>query len=112
MDPERFDRLARSLTAAGSRRRALAAALAASVGLLGRTLPEAAEAKATSGKCKPQCGECQHCDKGTCRRKHGKKHCKKGKCKATGEGLPCANGGRCRAGSCIAPTCSDTIKNG
>ena len=115
MDPERFDRLARSLIETGSRRRALAAALAgslaAAVGLLGRTLPEAAEAKATSGKCTPQCGECQKCDKGQCRKKNGKKHCKKGKCKATGEGLPCANGGRCRAGSCSV-TCSDGLKNG
>ena len=39
MDADRFDTLTRSLTAAGSRRRALAAALAGSLGLLALTDP-------------------------------------------------------------------------
>ena len=58
MDADRFDSLARSLTAAGSRRRALAAALSGALGLLGLAHPDDVAA-AKSGKCKPKCGECK-----------------------------------------------------
>ena len=32
-----------------------------------------AEARRTSGKCKPSCGICQTCDRGKCKKKNGKK---------------------------------------
>ncbi len=58
MDADRFDALARALTAAGFRRRALAAALAGSLGLLGLTYLEDVTArncppckKRKNGKC-------------------------------------------------------------
>ena len=80
MDGDRFDSLARSLSAAGSRRRAFAIAFSGGQALLGLARPDdAVEAK--SGKCKPKCGACETCQKGNCKRKNGKKHCKKGKCK-------------------------------
>ena len=48
MDPPRFDSLARSLTAAGSRRRALALDLSGALGSLGLAHPDDA---AAGGKC-------------------------------------------------------------
>ena len=99
MDADRFDHLTRSLTSAGSRRRALVALFGA-LGLLGLTNPDEAVA-AKSGKCKPQCGECASCKRGDCKKtKHGKKRCKRGKCQPLREGTPCTNG-TCRGGSCI-----------
>jgi hypothetical protein len=58
MDVDRFDMLARSLTSSGSRRRALSAALAGSLGLLGLAQPDEVTA---GGACKPRCNECQTC---------------------------------------------------
>jgi hypothetical protein len=94
MDANRFDTLARSLTTAGSRRRALALALSGAVGLL--ALAHADDAVA-GGECKPKCKECNKCKKGTC--KDGK--CKKGKCKPTPTGTGCRTG-TCASGSCVA----------
>jgi hypothetical protein len=101
LDPVRFDSLARSLTAAGSRRQALAAALIGTLGLLDRAHPDDAVAK------KKPCPPC--------------KKRKNGKCKKTlPDGTACS-GGTCQAGRCIAasaqsqpagPTCSDGIRNG
>src|SRR5688572_30849290 len=99
MDADRFDTLARSLTTSGSRRRALTAALAGSLGFLGLAHPDDATA---GGKCKPSCPECQTWKKGKCHKtKHGKV-CKKGKCKAKAEGTGCSTGS-CESGSCVAP---------
>src|SRR5215213_782958 len=91
MDGLRFDALTRTFTAVGSRRRALAAALTGSLGLLGLTHPGDAPA---GGKCKPACTECQFCKKG--------KKGKKGKCKPSGNGTACSVG-TCQGGSCVAP---------
>jgi hypothetical protein len=98
MDADRFDALARSLTATGSRRRALTA-LGGSLGLLGMALPNEATA-AKTGKCKPKCGECEKCKKGDCKRKNGKKRCKKGKCQPL-TGPACSGGRVCQAGACV-----------
>jgi hypothetical protein len=88
MDAGRFDTLARSLTAARSRRGALAAALAGLLGMRGLDLAEARKKKG--------CPPCK-------RRKQGK--CKKKK----PDGTACP-GGTCHGGRCT--TCSDGIKNG
>ena len=104
MDAGRFDSLARSLSLPGSRRRALAAALGAPLGM---ALGAVAGVEAAKKKKKP----CPPCKKR-----------KKGKCKANlPDGTACG-GGACRSGSCVAaappttappvPTCSDGVKNG
>jgi hypothetical protein len=99
MDSDRFDALTRSLSAGGSRRHALGAALGGMAGAFG--LAEVRAAK--SGKCKPKCGECERCKKGDCDTKNGKKRCKKGKCKLKPTGAPCTAfpGGACQNGTCI-----------
>jgi hypothetical protein len=102
MDGSCFDALARSLTAAGSRRRALTAVLTGGLGLLGLAqLDDAGAAK--SGKCKPVCSECKKCKKGDCEKKNGKKVCKKGKCRPKSAGTPCTAfpGGACQNGTCV-----------
>jgi hypothetical protein len=106
MDARHFDTLTRSLTAGGSRRRALAAALG---GVLSRALGASSrEDAAAQNKKKKACPPC--------------KKRKKGKCKKTlPDGTACP-GGTCQGGSCIAtvvpppppPVCAapDGIKNG
>lgn len=66
MDAQRFDTLTRSLTQTGSRRRAVTAALAGALALLGLARPDEAVA---GGRCKPKYTECETCKKG----KHGKR---------------------------------------
>lgn len=94
MDSDRFDALARSLTVRGPRRRALAATLGGTLGLLGLTQTEARKKK----KKKP----CSPCKK----RKNGK--CKPDPDKA---GQPCSGCRVCGAnGSCGVPSddrCAD-----
>src|SRR5215212_6677746 len=91
MEVNQFDTLTRSLTAAGSRRRALALALGGLVTLgLARS-----DDVAAGGKCKPKCPECKQCKKG--------KHGKKGKCKPKPNGTACS-AGSCQNGSCAAVT--------
>src|SRR5215216_6012250 len=90
MDSARFDTLARSLTAAGSRRCALALALSGALGLLGLAHPGAASA---GRKCKPKCDECETCKKG--------KHGKKGRCRPKANSTACSVG-TCQSGGCIA----------
>ena len=99
MDAECFDTLTRMLTAAGSRRRALAA-LSGAFGLLSLAHPQDATA-ATSGKCTPKCGECEKCQKGDCDKKNGKKRCQQGTCKPKAEGTGCSNGA-CQGRRCVA----------
>src|SRR5215207_1922206 len=90
MELNQFDTLTRSLTAAGSRRRALALALG---GLISLSLARSDDV-AAGGKCKSKCPECQKCKKG--------KHGKKGKCKPKPQGTACSVGS-CQNGSCVAP---------
>src|SRR5215217_8689977 len=86
MDGTRADTLARSLTAAGSRRGALAV-LSGALGLiLGASSIDEAEAKK---KC-PPCRKRKH---GTCKRKKP-------------NGTPCPGFGTCQGGKCVVPVCS------
>lgn len=83
MDAACFDRLARSLTTIGSRRRALTAVVSGALGVLSLAGPDDIEAK----KKKP----CPSCRKR-----------KKAKCKGKlPDGTPCGNG-ICSAGTCAA----------
>jgi hypothetical protein len=131
MDGDRFDSLARSLSAAGSRRRAFAIAFSGGQALLGLARPDdAVEAK--SGKCKPKCGACETCQKGNCKRKNGKKQCKKGKCKprkgvvdcpagqlrnpvtcgccqVAGQTCPVSGANSCCSGLCPGGTCESRV---
>src|SRR5215212_1937892 len=93
-----FDTLARSFPAPGSRRRALAAAFASALGLLGLTHPGESVA---GGRCKPSCGECASCTKGKCHKTEHGKSCKHGTCHAKADDTPCSRG-FCRRGSCAA----------
>jgi hypothetical protein len=82
MDADRFDALARSLTAARSRRRALAA-LSGALGLVvGASSVEEAEAK------KKKCPPCKKLKKGKCKKKKP-------------DGTPCPTG-TCQSGSCVS----------
>src|SRR5215207_6924815 len=83
MDARRFDTLARIVSTAGSRRRAVATAVGGVLALLGLANPHDATAKKKCPPCK--------------KRKQGK--CKKKK----PDGTACP-GGTCRGGSCIAAT--------
>jgi len=84
MDGTHFDALARSLSTAGSRRRALGGLLVSALGLLGSQTEKA------SAKKKKPCPPC--------------KKRKKGKCKANlPDGTSCENGGSCLSGSCRPP---------
>ena len=88
MDAGRFDALTRSLTAAGTRRRALIVALGGALGAMGVLQREDA---VTGRKRKPRRVECKTCKKG--------KKGKKGKCKPAANGTPCSKG-TCQGGVC------------
>ena len=90
MDGSRFDTLARSFSATGSRRRALAATIGAILGTFGLTHTHDAAA-AKSGKCRRRPGECERCQRGTCEKKDGEKRCKAGKIKPKPFGTPCTS---------------------
>jgi hypothetical protein len=89
VDPKQFDAIARLLVSAANRRRALRALLGGAVGVLG-----VRDAAARNGACEPACGDCGTCQKGTCKKKRGKKRCKPGVC------LPNPNGGACENNPC------------
>jgi hypothetical protein len=91
MEAGRFDALTRSLTAAGTRRRALIVALGGALSTIG-VLP--LDNAVAGGNCKPKCKECTKCKKG--------KKGKKGKCKPAANGTPCSQG-KCQGGLCAAP---------
>jgi hypothetical protein len=66
---------------------------------------EGAGAEATSGACRPACGACQTCQRGTCRRKNGRKRCSRGRCLAASTGTACTlssgGSGTCQNGACV-----------
>jgi hypothetical protein len=99
MDADRFDTLARFVSIAGSRRRAVATAFGGALGVFGLAHPDEATA-ARTGKCKPKCGECEKCKKGDCKRKNGKKVCKRGKCQPKVDGTACSRA-TCQNGRCV-----------
>lgn len=106
MKATRFDDVASALALLTTRRLTLAALPGA---MLGSSIH--AEARRTSGKCKPTCGACEACDKGKCKKKHGrKKRCKKGTCKAlSGTACTLASGA---AGTCCSGVCRDLQTDG
>jgi hypothetical protein len=101
MNADRFAALSRSLTAVGTRRRALGVTLSGVLGVLGLANPDEAGA-ARSPRCRREPGECERCQRGRCERKDGEKRCKAGKIKPKPFGTPCT-GGSCQNGQCIAP---------
>jgi hypothetical protein len=71
-----------------------------------------AEGKKT---CNPACGECQTCQKGSCKKKkNGKKKCKPGTCKPLANGLACGNTfcRQCQSGQCVAVADGTACENG
>ena len=94
-----FDAMTKALgSQQANRRLTLGALLGGALSYLGLA---STEAKRSSGKCKPKCGECKKCKKGDCKKKHGKKVCKKAKCQAKGNGTGCSSG-TCQSGRCVA----------
>jgi hypothetical protein len=105
MDANRFDAIAKAIVAESSRRRTLAGLLGGALAALGLAAPESADA-ARTGNCKPECGECQVCKKGKCRRtKSGRKRCKKGRCEPVENETQCIApiNGFCIDGACVCP---------
>src|SRR4051812_33305373 len=138
MDAERFDRLTRTLTQTGSRRRALATALAGSLGLLGlSTVPDAqaknckkikhkqkrkkclAQAKSDIGTpCIPSC-ERKICGDdgcaGSCGTCGAGTHCLTGSCvpfcQGQTDGTACGGGQQCSGGVCATPPTEATCQH-
>ncbi len=80
MDATRFDRLARSLTAARSRRGAAGTLLGGALGLLGLADTAARKGRKKKGKkknrgCNPRCAAPTTCLRGTCACRDGKVLC-------------------------------------
>jgi hypothetical protein len=99
MNQHRFDALSRFAARVASRRSVLT--LLAGLSLDPLELTDAMARK--SGKCRPQCSECETCDKGKCRKTNsGKKKCKQGTCEPKAAGTPCTEfpAGICQNGSC------------
>ena len=107
MDAAGFDRIARTLTSASSRRATLGLALA---GLLGMAAPNS-EAKRKKGKKKKKkcrgCETCEQCVKGKCKPKPngaacgGKcNECQGGVCAVKDDGSSCGPCGTCHFGAC------------
>jgi hypothetical protein len=109
MDDARFDTLARFMASRADRRVAAPALFGSVLGLLTFTGADAAK----SGNCTPACPECQSCDKGTCKRKKGKKRCRPGTCVPVGNGTGCG-GDPCKAcqnGNCASKGNGDSCEN-
>ena len=103
MDTQRLDAVVRRLPVSMPRRgffRIGTYSLAASV-LTRFGLSSSAVFGAKSGRCKTPCGECELCDRGTCRkRKNGEKRCKPGACRPRANSTSCSFGGVCFEGAC------------
>jgi hypothetical protein len=101
MQPQRFDRLARS-TAGLSRRSVLG--VAALLGVLGMA---SSARDASARKCKPNCGVCEKCVKGKCKAKPGGarcggscNECRGGVCAVKDDGASCGVCRACHFGAC------------
>lgn len=99
MNAIRFDALTHVLTASASRRRTLGGLLGGALVALGLTNADDAAA-AKTGRCKQECGECEFCQTGTCKKRNGKKRCKRGVCKPKANSTSCSVGGVCYNGNC------------
>jgi hypothetical protein len=100
MSANRFDTFARALIAGSSRRRTLGALAGSAVGLLG--LGGADDAAAAGGRCKPKCGTCERCRRGSCRRTQKGRRCKPGRCTPKPNNAPCGECRVCQRGECVA----------
>src|SRR5687767_15124821 len=108
MNDQRFDALTEHIGILGTRRHALGALLGGALGVFGLAPPDTSAAR--SGKCKRQCGECEKCKRGDCKKTNGKKRCKPGKCKPKPAGTPCSAfaGGACQNGTCVDLAADET----
>jgi len=89
MDGQRFDAITKGVISQINRRRALGGLTAGALVTLGLADPEAAYT-ASSPKCKGDCGLCQRCNRGSCKKNNrGRKVCKAGKCQ-TDTGAICS----------------------
>jgi hypothetical protein len=105
VDENRFDDLTKALGSPTNRRLTLSAFLGGALGVLGFTDAEAAE----SGRCQPRCGECEQCNRGSCRKtRHRQKRCNPGNCQPlTGPACGIPSGGTCQNGICACPSGQD-----
>jgi len=90
MEMDRFDRLAKTVSTAGTRR-GLLQLLPLTAGLGTLSFTGAAAKKGKRRKCKKPCGLCATC--------------KKGKCKPKADGTICGPDQVCAGGSCVLPPC-------
>lgn len=107
MQGSQFDHCVRELTITPTRRR-LGGLLAAGALLAAGRVEVAVGKKRKKKKCKPKCGECQACKKGTC--------------KSIADGTTCASADVCETGQCVPLRCgnggpctvfvTDAIKDG
>ena len=109
MGSNRFAAMANATIFQTNRRLTLSALLGGAVGLL--RLVDGSAAK--SGTCKPSCNACSTCQKGKCKKKHGKKKCKKGTCQPRPDGIGCGSTPcqACQGGVCVN-TANDTLCQG
>jgi hypothetical protein len=104
MDSARLDSLARSVTAAGSRRRILAAALSGALGLVLRA------ASIEDAPAKKKCPPCKRSKRGKCKPKPNGTACAVGTCQggncvAADQCASCTGDQVCSGGACIVPAC-------
>lgn len=109
MDIHQFDAIAIALGSPTIRRRAVGVLLGGALSALGLAGTDAAR----SGTCKPSCNACSTCQKGKCKKKHGKKKCKKGTCQPRPDGIGCGSTPcqACQGGVCVT-TANDTLCQG
>jgi hypothetical protein len=120
MEDITFDSWTRAFGVLTSRRLTLGALLSGALTPLGLAYAKAKPGQQTNGRgdkggghdvvgegnknCNPACGECQTCNKGTCKKKkNGKKKCKPGKCQPLANGSACGNSfcQQCQSGQCV-----------
>ena len=98
MDAPRFDAITKALITESNRRQTLGGLLGAAFGLLGFATAEAAP----NGSCRPRCGTCARCKRGTCRQTPRGRRGTNGRCKPKPNGRSCGTCRQCRGGRCVA----------